>query len=89
MIFVISWTKSQVRARAHPNVLATTVWLNNLYHLKSGQKIEGVDLSTPLAYADRFRIRKPGVQWDAHPPHIDGQYLPSHESCGFTENINF
>ena len=43
-----------------------------MYHVKSGAKIDSVDLSTPLTYADRFRIRHPGVQWDAHPPHVDG-----------------
>ena len=45
-----------------------------MYHVKSGAKIDSVDLSTPLTYADRFRIRHPGVQWDAHPPHVDGQF---------------
>ncbi|OBZ72402.1 Uncharacterized protein YbiU [Grifola frondosa] len=70
--FQLYWTRSQVRARSHPNVLAVTSWLNNMYHVKSGAKIENVDLDTPLSYADRFRIRHPGVQWDAHPPHVDG-----------------
>ena len=46
-----------------------------MYHVKSGAKIDSVDLSTPLTYADRFRIRHPGVQWDAHPPHVDGQFV--------------
>ncbi|KAJ8469327.1 hypothetical protein ONZ45_g16928 [Pleurotus djamor] len=63
---------SQVLARAHPNMLATQAWLNNLYHTKSGDPIEGVDLSVPLTYADRFRIRHPGNDWGFHPPHIDG-----------------
>lgn len=72
---VHSWTKSQVRARGHPNVLAVTSWLNNMYHVRSGAKIESVDLNTPLTYADRFRIRHPGVQWDAHPPHVDGECI--------------
>lgn len=72
-----SWTRPQVQARAHPNVLSTTVWLNNLYHVSdssttSPEILKDVDLNVPLAYADRFRIRHPGVQWDAHPPHIDG-----------------
>ena len=69
-----SWTKSQIRARSHPNVLAATTWLNKMYHSKSGNKVEDVDLDKPLMYADRFRIRHPGVQWDAHPPHVDGTY---------------
>ena len=78
-----SWTKSQVRGRSHPNVLSATTWLNNMYHAKSGQKLDDVDLQTPLTYADRFRIRHPGVQWDAHPPHVDGRHLQ------FTQGVSY
>ncbi|KAF8150934.1 hypothetical protein B0H34DRAFT_730672 [Crassisporium funariophilum] len=76
--FQLYWTKPQVQARSHPNLLAASTWLNNLYHTNdattetSTKTMEGVDLNTPLTYADRFRIRKPGVQWDFHPPHVDG-----------------
>jgi len=70
--FQLYWTKSQVRARAHPNVLAASSWLNTMYHVKTGGKVDNVDLSTPLSYADRFRIRHPGNQWNGHPPHVDG-----------------
>ncbi|KXN84869.1 hypothetical protein AN958_11999 [Leucoagaricus sp. SymC.cos] len=70
--FQLYWTKAQVQARANPNLLKATIWLNNLYHEKSEKKSANVDLSIPLSYADRFRIRKPGVKWDVHPPHIDG-----------------
>lgn len=58
-------------------------WLNNLYHLKSGNLIEGVDLSTPLTYADRFRIRHPGGDWNFHPPHVDGAHFRYIDSCQF------
>lgn len=84
-----------MQARAHPNVLRLGTWLNNLYHIDVPEDsmtdvLKGVELSTPLSYADRFRIRHavsnvhaakplidpgirhPGVQWNAHPPHIDG-----------------
>ncbi|KAF9478840.1 DUF1479-domain-containing protein [Pholiota conissans] len=73
--FQLYWTKPQVQARSHPNLLAASTWLNKLYHTKSNPdspKFEGVDLNIPLTYADRFRIRKPGVGWNFHPPHIDG-----------------
>ncbi|KAJ7866393.1 hypothetical protein B0H14DRAFT_2347464 [Mycena olivaceomarginata] len=70
--FHLYWTKAQVQARAHPNMLGVSTWLNSLYHSTSGQKVEGVDLATPLSYADRFRIRHPGSPWHRHPPHIDG-----------------
>ncbi|KAK7037759.1 hypothetical protein VNI00_010720 [Paramarasmius palmivorus] len=70
--FMLYWTKPQVEARSHPNMLSAQTWLNNLYSAPDGKQIDGVDLNTPLTYADRFRIRHPGVEWQAHPPHIDG-----------------
>ncbi|KAI5124428.1 hypothetical protein M0805_008312 [Coniferiporia weirii] len=91
--FMLYWTRPQVQARAHPNVLNLITWLNGLYHTGAlnGQSadletLEGVELTTPLAYADRFRIRHPGVQWNAHPPHIDGGGIerweePTFRSC--------
>ncbi|KAF8207015.1 hypothetical protein K438DRAFT_1917503 [Mycena galopus ATCC 62051] len=81
--FHLYWTKAQLQARAHPNMLATTTWLNSLYHATSGQEVEGVDLATPLSYADRFRIRHPGLPWDRHPPHIDGGSIERWEDKNF------
>ncbi|KAF5387485.1 hypothetical protein D9757_006555 [Collybiopsis confluens] len=63
---------SCMEARSHPNVLAASTWLNNLYRDSSRSNIEGVDLSTPLTYADRFRMRHPGGGWTFFSPHIDG-----------------
>ncbi|KAJ6596182.1 hypothetical protein DFH09DRAFT_1134322 [Mycena vulgaris] len=70
--FFYYWTMAQVQARAHPSVLAAATWLNGLYRVKFGRAPEGVDLATPLSYADRFRIRHLGVSWGYHPPHVDG-----------------
>lgn len=56
-------------------MLAASSWLNQLYHIRPGADLEGVDLSVSLSYADRFRIRHPGGQWDRHPPHVDGRFL--------------
>ena len=86
---LISWTKPQVQARSHPNMLTVTAWLSKLYHIQvantgNNEKndplantLEGVDLNIPLTYADRFRIRKPGTKWvfDFNPPHVDGACL--------------
>jgi len=100
--FQLYWTKPQVQARSHPNLLASIAWLNNLYHAQGAEKgigekndqlantMKGVDLSTPLSYADRFRIRKPGFQWDLHPPHVDGGTMERWEDPFFRkcfENI--
>ncbi|KIP06972.1 hypothetical protein PHLGIDRAFT_90163 [Phlebiopsis gigantea 11061_1 CR5-6] len=81
--FQLYWTKSQVRARAHPNVLAASAWLNQLYHVKSTRALSDVDLAAPLSYADRFRMRHPGNQWDKHPPHIDGGGIERWEDEAF------
>lgn len=65
---IISWSKSQVAARSHPNVLTSQQWLNALYRTNDESH-----LKLPLVYADRLRIRQPGPAiWSAHPPHIDG-----------------
>ncbi|KAA1467115.1 DUF1479-domain-containing protein [Dentipellis sp. KUC8613] len=81
--FHLYWTRSQVLARAHPNVLNATTFLNKLYHVKDDAQLDGIDLSTPLVYADRFRIRHPGIQWDAHPPHVDGGAIERWEDPTF------
>ncbi|KIY44067.1 DUF1479-domain-containing protein [Fistulina hepatica ATCC 64428] len=70
--FQLYWTKPQVLARAHPNVLAVSAWLNGLYDAPEETTMDGVVPSQPLSYADRFRMRHPGGAWTRHPPHIDG-----------------
>ena len=66
-------------------MLAASAWLNSFYHLKSAnsQAVKDVDLSSPLSYADRFRMRHPGNQWNAHPPHIDGGGIERWEDEAF------
>ncbi|KAF8574565.1 DUF1479-domain-containing protein [Ramaria rubella] len=80
--FHMYWSKSQVKARAHANVLASQKWMNSLYHAAPGTNNEN-PLDIPLAYADRLRIRQAGVQWLAHPPHIDGGAIERWEDLGF------
>ncbi len=67
-VFEVYWSPAQVQARAHPNVLKTQLWANNLYHAKDA----AVDLDTPVSYADRARIRLPGDTSFALGPHADG-----------------
>ncbi|CAE7087068.1 unnamed protein product [Rhizoctonia solani] len=77
--FELYWSESQLLARSHPNVLSTAVWLNSLFH---AQETSPVSLSTPLAYADRFRIRKAGVYWNFLGPHVDGGSIERWEDPG-------
>ncbi|KAG8937103.1 hypothetical protein FRC02_006303 [Tulasnella sp. 418] len=68
--FEMYWSKAQLQARSHPNLLALNTFLNNLYQADDDSV---VDLNQPLSYADRFRIRNPSkIPWGAHGPHIDG-----------------
>ncbi|KAJ3751759.1 hypothetical protein EV360DRAFT_89403 [Lentinula raphanica] len=84
--FELYWTKPQVEARSHPNVLAASAWLNNLYRNASespNKAATGVDLNAPLTYADRFRIRHPGGGWASFPPHIDGGSIERWKDTAF------
>ncbi|CAI7626420.1 unnamed protein product [Penicillium bialowiezense] len=69
VIYESYWSPSQVKARSHPNMLATQSWMNQLYTADADQK---VDLSIPLTYADRVQIRPPGDRHFGLPPHVDG-----------------
>ncbi|KZO97475.1 DUF1479-domain-containing protein [Calocera viscosa TUFC12733] len=68
--FQMYWAKSQVQARADPNVIGVQKALNALWTTPRDPNLL-ISFSTPVAYADRFRIRTDPV-WKAHPPHIDG-----------------
>ncbi|KAF5367135.1 hypothetical protein D9758_003872 [Tetrapyrgos nigripes] len=81
--FQLYWTKPQVEARSHPNMMIASIWLNNLYGNSDNGNLDGVDLSTPLTYADRFRIRHAQTTWDTFPPHIDGGAIERWEDPAF------
>ncbi|KAJ6120435.1 hypothetical protein N7523_004715 [Penicillium sp. IBT 18751x] len=69
VIYESYWSPSQVKARSHPNMLATQSWMNQLYSADEDQQI---DLSVPLTYCDRVQIRPPGDRHFGLPPHVDG-----------------
>ncbi|KAJ7918667.1 hypothetical protein B0H13DRAFT_1992415 [Mycena leptocephala] len=67
-VFELYNTRSQMRARTHPNILATQGALLSLWHDRSGE----VRLDTPISYFDRLRIRFPGDAKFTLGPHADG-----------------
>ena len=75
-----SWSKPQVAARSHPNVVAAQKWLNRFWYPSPAEGdqgfMKGVDLDQPLSYADRFRIRNADKndKWMFLGPHIDSKY---------------
>ncbi|KAJ7895767.1 hypothetical protein B0H13DRAFT_1885471 [Mycena leptocephala] len=64
--FHVYWTKAQIKARAHPNMLAASIWLNNLYHITAEQKVEGrwEDENFRACFADIL-----SGEWSKHDPY--------------------
>lgn len=77
-VYELYWTKAQLAARSHPNLLATSKRFLQLFHKPSSapDASSGVEtlasLSHPLTYVDRLRIRQPGDAKFALGAHIDG-----------------
>ncbi|TFK74767.1 DUF1479-domain-containing protein [Pluteus cervinus] len=80
-VFEMYNSKSQTRARIHPSLMATQQFMLSLWH-KSDPSTE-IDLSTPIAYFDRLRIRQPGDAKFTLGPHIDGGSVERWEDPGF------
>ncbi|KIO21397.1 hypothetical protein M407DRAFT_80394 [Tulasnella calospora MUT 4182] len=72
-VFEIYWSKSQVQARSHPNVIgAQKAIMSKLFRADPSASLS---LKSPVSYVDRLRIRKPGDGKFALGPHIDGGSL--------------
>lgn len=69
-VYEVYWSPPQIRARTHPRLLTAQSFLLSTLFEKTLPN-DSVDLSTPLAYADRLRIRPPGDAGFALGPHVD------------------
>ncbi|RPB24670.1 DUF1479-domain-containing protein [Terfezia boudieri ATCC MYA-4762] len=69
-VYEIYWSPPQIRARTHPNLLTTHRFLlSSLF--ASPLPDSQINLTNPLSYADRLRIRPPGDARFALGPHVD------------------
>ncbi|RFU32375.1 hypothetical protein B7463_g3985, partial [Scytalidium lignicola] len=88
-VYETYWSKAQVAARSHPNMLATHRAMNNTWSVAPEDPIV---LSEPLSYADRLRIRTPGDKSFNLGPHLDGGSLERWEDTEYrkcyTEILN-
>lgn len=57
--FSLFWTKPQVEIRSHPTILKAMKTMSEIWHLSRDDAL--FDMSSQVAYADRFRIRHPSV----------------------------
>ncbi|KAL5628761.1 hypothetical protein BROUX41_002152 [Berkeleyomyces rouxiae] len=79
-VFELYWSAPQLKARSHPNLLATqSALMQKLWHFSPGDPIS----LEPLSYADRLRIRQPGDATFALGPHIDGGGVERWERRGY------
>jgi len=63
----VYWTKPQVEARSHPDVIKCQKAMSKLYFCS--EDVE-VDVTSQVTYADRFRVRYPGAAGTL-PAHLD------------------
>ncbi|CAG7942435.1 unnamed protein product [Penicillium salamii] len=80
-VFELYWSKAQMQARFHPNMLETQRFLMSFWHSSDPNAL--VSPRHPLSYADRLRIRQPGDTGFALGPHIDGGSCERWEDKGY------
>lgn len=60
-VYELYWSKAQLEARAHENMLMAQVALNRVWSVNPE---DPVDLEVPLTYCDRVRMRKVCILYD-------------------------
>ncbi|KAI0509470.1 hypothetical protein F5B22DRAFT_637967 [Xylaria bambusicola] len=80
-VYELYWSKPQLKARAHPNLLEVQSKLMNFWY--SSNPESSIALSQTLTYADRLRIRQPGDAKFALGPHVDGGSVERWEKHGY------
>jgi len=80
-VYEIYNSKAQIAARTHSAVINTQRFLLSLWHNSSSAP--DIDLSTPISYFDRLRIRIPGDKSFTLGPHVDGGSIERWEDKGF------
>ncbi|KAF9268460.1 DUF1479-domain-containing protein [Marasmius fiardii PR-910] len=84
-VFEFYNSPAQTLARTHPAVLETQRVLLSLWHSTSPAAAAEVDLSTPISYFDRLRIRQPGDTVFTLGPHVDAGSIERWEDPTYRE----
>ncbi|KAL4879707.1 hypothetical protein BJY04DRAFT_228891 [Aspergillus karnatakaensis] len=82
--WLMYWTRPQVQARSHPEILAAMNAVTHLWHVSDASL--PIDLDSQVNYADRFRIRAPGDTEYTLKAHLDSSAIerwedPVYRSC--------
>ncbi|KAF2798968.1 DUF1479-domain-containing protein [Melanomma pulvis-pyrius CBS 109.77] len=80
-VFELYWSRIQLLARGHPNLLKTHRFLMSFWH--SANTAAPISTQHPISYADRLRMRLPGDSKFALGPHVDGGSVERWDEKGY------
>ncbi|KAF2014165.1 DUF1479-domain-containing protein [Aaosphaeria arxii CBS 175.79] len=79
-VYELFWSKAQLEARAHSNMLMAQKALNAAWKKDAGDRVV---LSEQISYCDRLRMRTPGDKSFNLGPHLDGGSLERWEDLAY------
>ncbi|CAI6339659.1 unnamed protein product [Periconia digitata] len=80
-VFELYWSRAQLLARAHPNMLKAQRFLMSYWH--SSNPETPISTRHPISYCDRLRMRLPGDARFALGPHVDGGSVERWDERGY------
>ncbi|PVI08295.1 DUF1479-domain-containing protein [Periconia macrospinosa] len=80
-VFELYWSRAQLLARAHPNMLKAQRFLMSYWH--SSNPSTPISTRHPISYCDRLRMRLPGDARFALGPHVDGGSVERWDERGY------
>ncbi|KAF2713626.1 DUF1479-domain-containing protein [Pleomassaria siparia CBS 279.74] len=80
-VFELYWSRVQLLARGHANLLKTHRFLMSFWH--SANPSAPISTQHPISYADRLRMRLPGDAKFALGPHVDGGSVERWDERGY------
>ena len=80
-VFELYWSRAQLLARGHPNMLKVQSFLMSYWHAKNPHT--PISTRHPVSYADRLRMRLPGDARFALGPHVDGGSVERWDERGY------
>jgi hypothetical protein len=80
-VFELYWSRAQLLARSHPNMLKTQRFLMSYFHSTDPRAL--ISTKHLISYADRLRMRLPGDAKFALGPHVDGGSVERWDERGY------
>lgn len=82
--WLLYWTRPQVQARSHPEILKAMKSVMKLWHVDD--ETLPIDMDSQVHYADRFRIRRAGDKEYSLKAHLDSSAIERWEDPTYRSN---